>query len=104
MAEQLISTAEHDRLPDSYVRPETQRPRLHEVIPDAEIPVVDLADPDRAAVVARVAEACRTHGFFQVGTRSSLVVGSSNDPLRRNGNSIPSPPPSSFSSVPRRCA
>ncbi|CAD6209308.1 unnamed protein product [Miscanthus lutarioriparius] len=66
MAEQLISTAEHDRLPDSYVRPETQRPRLREVVPDAEIPVVDLADPDRAAVVARVAEACRTHGFFQV--------------------------------------
>lgn len=66
MAEQLISTVEHDTLPDSYVRPVTQRPRLQEVVPDAEIPVVDLADPDRAAVVASVAEACRTHGFFQV--------------------------------------
>jgi len=66
MAEHLISTADHDRLPDSYVRPETQRPRLREVVPDAEIPVVDLADPDREAVVARVAEACRTHGFFQL--------------------------------------
>jgi len=74
MAEQLISTADHDRLPDSYVRPETQRPRLREVVPDAEIPVVDLADPDRAAVVARVAEACRTHGFFQVGTGYGSVV------------------------------
>lgn len=73
MAEQLISTAEHDTLPDSYVRPETQRPRLREVVPDAEIPVVDLAVPDRAAVVARVAEACRTHGFFQVGTTRSVA-------------------------------
>ncbi|KAL6589248.1 hypothetical protein ACP70R_013117 [Stipagrostis hirtigluma subsp. patula] len=63
---QLISTAAHDTLPGSYVRPEAQRPRLGEVVPDADIPVVDLADPDRAAVVARIGDACRTHGFFQV--------------------------------------
>ncbi|KAG2555182.1 hypothetical protein PVAP13_9KG564000 [Panicum virgatum] len=66
MAEQLISTAVHEQLPENYVRPETQRPRLHEVVSDAQIPVVDLADPDRAAVVARIGEACTTHGFFQV--------------------------------------
>jgi hypothetical protein len=100
MAEQLISTAEHDRLPDSYVRPETQRPRLREVFPDAEIPVVDLADPDRAAVVARVAEACRTHGFFQVQSRGRLVK----RPTATQRQFHPLPPPSSFSPVPRRCA
>ncbi|GJN09267.1 hypothetical protein PR202_ga27257 [Eleusine coracana subsp. coracana] len=63
---QLISTAVHDRLPENYVRPETQRPRLDEVVPDADIPVVDLANSDRAAVVAQIGQACRTHGFFQV--------------------------------------
>ncbi|KAJ1299035.1 hypothetical protein BS78_01G500800 [Paspalum vaginatum] len=66
MAEQLISTAEHAELPENYVRPEAQRPRLSEVVSDAQIPVIDLADPDRAAVVARIGDACRTHGFFQV--------------------------------------
>ncbi|XP_062216945.1 flavanone 3-dioxygenase 2-like isoform X2 [Phragmites australis] len=66
MADQLISTAEHDKLPGSYVRPETQRPRLHEVVTDADIPVVDLASSDGAAVVAQIGAACRSHGFFQV--------------------------------------
>jgi salicylic acid 3-hydroxylase len=66
MADQLISTAVHHKLPGNYVRPETQRPRLDEVVPDADIPVIDLANPDRAAVVAQVGDACRTHGFFQV--------------------------------------
>lgn len=66
MADQLISTAVHDRLPDNYVRPETQRPRLNEVVPDAHIPVVDLANPDRATVVSRIGAACRSHGLFQV--------------------------------------
>ncbi|CAN6321684.1 unnamed protein product [Urochloa humidicola] len=59
MADQLISTATHDQLPESYVRPESQRPRLDEVVSDAQIPVVDLAvDPDPTAVVARIGEAC----------------------------------------------
>ncbi|XP_006649297.2 flavanone 3-dioxygenase 2-like isoform X1 [Oryza brachyantha] len=66
MAEQLISTADHDTLPGSYVRPEAQRPRLAEVVADASIPVVDLADPDRAHLVSQVGAACRSHGFFQV--------------------------------------
>ncbi|VAI10762.1 unnamed protein product [Triticum turgidum subsp. durum] len=66
MAEQLISTAVHHTLPDSYVRSEADRPRLDEVVPDADIPVVDLANPDRAAVVAQIGAACSSHGFFQV--------------------------------------
>ncbi|KAJ1255275.1 hypothetical protein BS78_K267800 [Paspalum vaginatum] len=59
MADQLISTTEHAELPENYVRPEAERPRLR-------VPVIDLADPDRAAVVARIGDAFRTHGFFQV--------------------------------------
>lgn len=66
MAEQLLSTAVHDTVPVRYVRPESQRPRLGEVVAGARIPVVDLACPDRAAVVAAIGNACRSHGFFQV--------------------------------------
>ena len=65
-AKQLICTSVHHTLPDGYVRNESERPRLDEVVPDATIPVVDLADPDRAAVVAQIGAACRSHGFFQV--------------------------------------
>ncbi|CAN6285899.1 unnamed protein product [Urochloa humidicola] len=77
MADQLISTATHDELPESYVRPESQRPRLDDVVSSAQIPVVDLADPDPAAVAARIGEACATHGFFQVvnhGVPAELMV------------------------------
>ncbi|GJM91327.1 hypothetical protein PR202_ga07690 [Eleusine coracana subsp. coracana] len=66
MAEQLLSTAVHDTVPVCYVRPESQRPRLAEVVAGARIPVVDLACPDRAAVVSAIGDACRSHGFFQV--------------------------------------
>ncbi|BAF10713.1 flavanone 3-dioxygenase 2-like [Oryza sativa Japonica Group] len=66
MADQLISTADHDTLPGNYVRPEAQRPRLADVLSDASIPVVDLANPDRAKLVSQVGAACRSHGFFQV--------------------------------------
>ena len=70
-AEQLISTSVHHTLPGSYVRNEAERPRLDEVVPDATTPVVDLAHPDRAAVVAQIGAACRSHGFFQVFQFSS---------------------------------
>ncbi|XP_062200569.1 flavanone 3-dioxygenase 2-like isoform X2 [Phragmites australis] len=66
MAEQLLSTAVHDTVPGRYVRPESQRPRLAEVVAGARIPVVDLACPDSAAVVSAIGAACRSHGFFQI--------------------------------------
>jgi salicylic acid 3-hydroxylase len=40
--------------------------RLAEVVSVGRIPVVDLACPDRAAVVCAIGDACRSHGFFQV--------------------------------------
>ncbi|OEL22445.1 Protein DOWNY MILDEW RESISTANCE 6 [Dichanthelium oligosanthes] len=66
MAEHLLSTAVHHTMPGNYVRPESQRPRLKEVVSGALIPVVDLACPDRAKVVAAIGDACRSHGFFQI--------------------------------------
>nr|CAB3500294.1 unnamed protein product [Digitaria exilis] len=66
MAEHLLSTAVHRTMPGSYVRPESQRPRLAEVVSGAPIPVVDLSSTDRAAVVRAIGDACRSHGFFQV--------------------------------------
>jgi hypothetical protein len=66
MAVHLLSTTVHHTMPGNYVRPERQqRGRLAEVVSGARIPVVDLTSPDRAAVVAAICGACRTHGFFQ---------------------------------------
>ncbi|CAO2209964.1 unnamed protein product [Urochloa humidicola] len=79
MAENLLSTVVHRTMPGSHVRPESQRPRLAEVVSGARIiPVVDLACPDRAAVVAAIGDACRSHGFFQVlnhGIDDGLLAG-----------------------------
>ncbi|XP_042408708.1 flavanone 3-dioxygenase 2-like [Zingiber officinale] len=68
MADQLLSTISRKlrSLPASYVRPESQRPRLHEVISDAAIPTVDLGSPDQHQIVAQIADACTHYGFFQV--------------------------------------
>ncbi|XP_020084146.1 protein DOWNY MILDEW RESISTANCE 6 [Ananas comosus] len=67
MANQLLSTApRRETLPESYVRPESQRPRLSEVVTDADIPVIDLGCPDKPQTISRIAHACRSYGFFQV--------------------------------------
>ncbi|XP_009392937.2 flavanone 3-dioxygenase 2 [Musa acuminata AAA Group] len=67
MASQLLSAVgNHISLPESYVRPESQRPRLHDVINDTNIPIIDLGSPDKQQIVAQVADACRSFGFFQV--------------------------------------
>ncbi|URD86970.1 hypothetical protein MUK42_27439 [Musa troglodytarum] len=67
MADQLLSTvSHHSSVPDNYVRPESQRPRLHEVVRDADIPTIDLGSLDVSRVIAQVGDACRSFGFFQV--------------------------------------
>ncbi|KAG6496106.1 flavanone 3-dioxygenase 2-like [Zingiber officinale] len=64
MAAALLSNVtDHASLPSSYVRPESQRPCLEEVITNANIPTIDLTSFD---VVAQVAHACSSNGFFQV--------------------------------------
>ncbi|URD95118.1 hypothetical protein MUK42_30211 [Musa troglodytarum] len=66
MASQLLSAAgKFVSLPEKYVRPESQRPRLHDVINDTNIPIIDLGSPDKQQIVAQVADACRSFGFFQ---------------------------------------
>ncbi|RWV98699.1 hypothetical protein GW17_00038434 [Ensete ventricosum] len=82
MASQLLSAAgNHVSLPEIYVRPESQRPRLHDVINDVNIPVIDLGSPDRQQIVAQVADACRSFGFFQV--RSCLNHGVAVDSMEK---------------------
>ena len=67
MANQLLSTvAYRSSLPEGYARPEHDRPRLAYVVTDANIPLIDLASPDKRRVIAEIDQACRTYGFFQV--------------------------------------
>ncbi|RWW87413.1 hypothetical protein BHE74_00003765 [Ensete ventricosum] len=67
MADQLLSTVtHHGSLPETYVRPESERPRLNEVLRDADVPTIDLGSPNLSQTVAQVADACSTYGFFQV--------------------------------------
>ncbi|RWW46162.1 hypothetical protein BHE74_00047895 [Ensete ventricosum] len=42
---------ERSTLPENYVRPEDQRPRLAEVVSDAHIPIIDMSAPDKSHVL-----------------------------------------------------
>ncbi|KAJ4726765.1 Naringenin,2-oxoglutarate 3-dioxygenase-like [Melia azedarach] len=53
-------------LPESYVRPESERPRLSEVSECENVPVIDLACSDRSLTVQQIGDACKSYGFFQV--------------------------------------
>ncbi|CAL1366549.1 unnamed protein product [Linum trigynum] len=54
-------------LPPSYVRPESDRPRLSEVVDGLDIPVIDLSVAvDRSRLVSLVGDACTNFGIFQV--------------------------------------
>ncbi|XP_072963244.1 flavanone 3-dioxygenase 2-like [Typha angustifolia] len=67
MADLLLSTSSrHETLPENYVRPESQRPRLNEVAADANIPVVDMSSSDKIQIISQIAHACQSYGFFQV--------------------------------------
>ncbi|KAI4307020.1 hypothetical protein L6164_030255 [Bauhinia variegata] len=62
----LSSGIRHSNLPESYVRPESERPRLSEVSLCEDVPVIDLGSPDRTQTVRHIGEACRCYGLFQV--------------------------------------
>jgi hypothetical protein len=75
MGSQLLSTVERrEVLPESYIRPESDRPRLAEVTTDSNVPLIDLASPDKQRVIAEIGLACRTYGFFQVTASHALIV------------------------------
>lgn len=63
----LSSGFNHSTLPQSYVRPESQRPCMSEVVDsDDLVPVIDMSCTDRNVIVHQIGEACRLYGFFQV--------------------------------------
>lgn len=66
METKVISGVQFSSLPGSYIRPESERPRLCEVEECNDVPVIDLGCPDRSLVVKRIGDACRQYGFFQV--------------------------------------
>ncbi|KAK4793115.1 hypothetical protein SAY86_023550 [Trapa natans] len=78
MDTKLISTGiRYTSLPESYIRPESDRPRLSEVSTCENVPVVDLGRDDRVSVVREIANACASYGFFQVinhGVSEAAVV------------------------------
>lgn len=63
----LSSGTKYSTLPETYIRPESQRPRLSEVV-DCEdfIPVIDMSCTDRNIIVHQIGQACLLYGFFQV--------------------------------------
>ncbi|KAK8465288.1 hypothetical protein PHAVU_009G044600 [Phaseolus vulgaris] len=62
----LSSGIRYSNLPESYIRPESERPRLSEVLECEDVPIVDLGCENRAQIVHQIGEACRLYGFFQV--------------------------------------
>jgi hypothetical protein len=71
MDTKVISSGVHyTNLPASYVRPESERPRLSEVSTCEDVPVIDLGCQDRNQIVQQVGDACEHYGFFQVSPLS----------------------------------
>ncbi|KAF5731317.1 2-oxoglutarate (2OG) and Fe(II)-dependent oxygenase superfamily protein [Tripterygium wilfordii] len=67
MDTKVISTGiRYSNLPESYVRPESERPRLSEVSTCENVPVIDLGCQDRTQIVRQIGDACEDYGFFQV--------------------------------------
>ncbi|KAM1274263.1 hypothetical protein ACFX15_023631 [Malus domestica] len=68
MDTKIISLREYgviySHLPESYVRPEFDRPRLSKDSECKNIPVVELASPNRAQTVQQIGDACKNKGFF----------------------------------------
>lgn len=67
MTTKVLSTGiPYLNLPESYVRPESERPRLSEVSSCDDVPIIDLGSEDRAQTVKQIGDACKSFGFFQV--------------------------------------
>ncbi|KAK3042837.1 hypothetical protein RJ639_001110 [Escallonia herrerae] len=62
----LSSGFRYTSLPESYVRPETDRPKLSEVWELENVPVIDLGCGNRSLISQQIGDACRDFGFFQV--------------------------------------
>ncbi|KAK9292646.1 hypothetical protein L1049_020623 [Liquidambar formosana] len=62
----LPTGVRYSNLPESYVRPESERPRLSEVSQCEDVPVIDLGCEDRGQIIQQIGDACTAYGFFQV--------------------------------------
>ncbi|KAL8139714.1 hypothetical protein V2J09_005735 [Rumex salicifolius] len=62
----LSSGISYDSLPESYVRPESERPNLSQVSECKDVPLIDLSQPDRSLTIRQIHDACQKFGFFQV--------------------------------------
>lgn len=66
MAQILLSTrVRYQNLPENYIRPKSDRPRLSEVVTQ-EVPLIDLSSSKRDQIIREIGDACRTFGFFKV--------------------------------------
>lgn len=66
----LLSTgALHKNIPENYIRPESQRPKLSLVSDCEDVPVIDLGIHDHSQKLKQVHFASKDYGFFQVRLR-----------------------------------
>ncbi|KAL6495415.1 Protein DOWNY MILDEW RESISTANCE 6 [Orobanche gracilis] len=66
MEPMVISGTQFSTLPSSYIRPESERPKLSQVAECDNFPVIDLDCEDKSLLVQQIGDACREFGFFQV--------------------------------------
>ncbi|KAL7158550.1 hypothetical protein ABFS83_02G151400 [Erythranthe nasuta] len=66
METKVISGVHFSSLPASYIRPESDRPKLSEIEEFDNVPVIDLGCEDHSLIVKQIGDACREYGFFQV--------------------------------------
>jgi isopenicillin N synthase-like dioxygenase len=56
----------HTKLPESYIRPESDRPNNSQVLECDNVPIIDLGSQDRDLIIQQICYACTFYGFFQV--------------------------------------
>ncbi|KAK9665123.1 hypothetical protein RND81_14G091900 [Saponaria officinalis] len=67
METKVLSTGiAYKNLPQSYIRPVSDRPNLSQVSDCEDVPVIDLGSLDRTVIVRQIHDACKNYGFFQV--------------------------------------
>lgn len=67
MSTGMISTGiPFSKLPESYIRPESDRPNSSEVSECENVPVIDLGCDDKQLIIRQIGDACQEYGFFQV--------------------------------------
>lgn len=65
-AKVISSGIRYSSLPSSYIRPESERPKLSEVADCENVPVIDLGCGNRSLIIKQIGDACHEFGFFQV--------------------------------------